>query len=555
MKPVGESPTGRARRSGAMMLNIRVPPSSTEGAAGAVKVRFEAAPTDTLLELVCAVAVKLGAACPTEGFQLSMNKREPLSSPGFANTLQELGLRNSDLLWVIKPSGAGVGELLAAAGAALLAAKPPASSSVTTQMIPPCTSDVAAQTAPPSTGDAATQTLGRPFPSDTGTQTEPIAFAAAAEQLGQAALRGIIGSQETTAATASATSPAATPREPTDDGAAAGEAATGEAATGDAATGEAATSEADVAAPEPEAGLTVAQGIAGEGDEGEDMSVDEDGDDDDDASMPQVFPTPRESLPGTQTQAPPLTARGTETQQPPLTERGTETHQPQLTERGTETQQLPLTARGTETQQLPQTERGTAETQTLNQNGETQTPACFEFSGPPGGQPPLDDTQFSGPPGGQPPVDDSQSEDEDEDYSALLPTQRNWDNDDDDEEEDDEEEEEDEEEQQHGVYEECDRKQREIGTDEEGVEEDGGGNGCVDGGTAFLASTQTPDSTALASPESPELKRRRTRSMTPPPPTLGSEAEGGSSCSSHSSGRKRLRSSQWQRLQRSQQRD
>lgn len=127
--------------------------------APVTRFRLETHAEASLLELCCQTAEQLGALCPPTGFQLSMNNQDALGdSSCYLTSLKDLGVRHADVLYVLN-GFANPCALFAAVHRLLDLTKPPATGSVSTQTV--------------SQGVCSgTQTPGRPFPSDTGTQTD-----------------------------------------------------------------------------------------------------------------------------------------------------------------------------------------------------------------------------------------------------------------------------------------------------------------------------------------------------------------------------------------------
>ena len=438
-----------------MIVNVRGP------APSAKRFRVEIEASATLLDLSARIASQLGPLCPGSGFRLSMNKRDPLD--GFLTSLSDLGVRHADLVYLLVGMGdTGCGGLFAAMSAALIA------------MRPPPTTEASTQTAPPPTASSGTQTLGRPFPSDTGTQTDIQGLTDGAavdiERLGDG--RGDRRENEALAVPPLAAD-VARPEPTSSANQSQGEQAQMGCEHEDAGATERAAEDAQQVATAEEAAGSQAeeQQPPGAHQEQDDDSEEEL---DPDASMPVVFPTPRDEEPLATASPSPI---------------------PTLQVIDTETQTL--------------------------QHGQT----CDEMSPFP---------EYSGPPCGQVPIDEDSDDEDSERYdcSALLPTQRAW-GDDAEEVEEEEVEEQD--------YEDCDRKQRDgSDSDAEGF---GNDTSCSGGGTAFLASTQTPES----QPPPDAAAERKRRSMTPPVSlaerdSVGSSGEGGSGGGGNI--RKRLRSSQ-----------
>ena len=123
------------------------------------RFRLETHAEASLLELCCQTAEQLGALCPPTGFQLSMNKQDALGGGNcYLTSLKDLGVRHADVLYVLDDF-ANPCALFAAVHRVLDLTKPPATGSVTTQTVSQGVCN-------------GTQTPGRPFPSDTGTQTD-----------------------------------------------------------------------------------------------------------------------------------------------------------------------------------------------------------------------------------------------------------------------------------------------------------------------------------------------------------------------------------------------
>ena len=128
--------------------------------APSMRFRLQTGLDATLLELCCQTAERLGALCPAAGFHLSMNNRDALGGgDSYLSSLKDLGVRHADILYVLNGPH-NPRALLAAVQAVIDSRKLP------------ITSPASTQTVPPNAICNATQTPGRPFPSDTGTQTE-----------------------------------------------------------------------------------------------------------------------------------------------------------------------------------------------------------------------------------------------------------------------------------------------------------------------------------------------------------------------------------------------
>lgn len=118
-----------------MIVNIRGPE--------AMRFRVEVEASATLLELSARIAAMLGSQCPPSGFQISMNKCEPLE--GYLSSLSDLGVRPFDRLYLLVGM-TGCGDLFISMSEALAAARPPVTAAASTQTATRCTTTNCTQT-------------------------------------------------------------------------------------------------------------------------------------------------------------------------------------------------------------------------------------------------------------------------------------------------------------------------------------------------------------------------------------------------------------------------